>query len=235
MTSLNWSDLSGMEFMFVLHMITLFTFLNLNLRRLLEFTDFFSLGSIYFRWAVLLKQLSESLQASSYHKISSLVMLHHMHQPHQKLLLPWVVETLGKAGINSKTFKAHATCFVSTSAAYNKGLSLSEIGKAAGWSNFTIFAKFYNQPVEVNNFGFRTLNGTLQISICVTLRYIFYFETLYAIRCVIMYSSFNINQVLHIFQRLSGIIAYTCALKSCIKIFWGSRSRLREETFSISN
>ena len=195
MTSLNWSDLSGMEFMFVLHMITLFTFLNLNLRRLLEFTDFFSLGSIYFRWAALLKQLSESL-------------------------LPWVVETLGKAGINSKTFKAHATCFVSTSAAYNKGLSLSEIGKAAGWSNFTIFAKFYNQPVEVNNFGFRTLNGTLQISICVTLRYIFYFETLYAIRCVIMYSSFNINQVLHIFQRLSGIIAYTCALKSCIKIFW---------------
>ena len=220
MTSLNWSDLSGMEFMFVLHMITLFTFLNLNLRRLLEFTDFFSLGSIYFRWAVLLKQLSESLQASSYHKISSLVMLDHMHQPHQKLLLPWVVETLGKAGINSKTFKAHATCFVSTSAAYNKGLSLSEIGKVVGWSNFTIFAKFYNQLVHVNNFG---------------LRYIFYFETLYAIRCVIMYSSFGINQVLHILQRLSGTIVYTCPLNFCMKIYWGSRSRSREETFSIPN
>ena len=75
MTSLTWSDLSGMEFMFVLHMITLFTFLNLNLRRLLEFTDFFSLGSIYFRWAALLKQLSESLQTSSYHKIYLFVKL----------------------------------------------------------------------------------------------------------------------------------------------------------------
>ena len=88
-------------------------------------------------------------------------MLHHIHQPHQKLLLPWVVETLGKAGINSKTFKAHATCSVSTSAAYNKGLSLSEIGKAAGWSNFTIFGKFYNKPLDVNNFRLRILNGAL--------------------------------------------------------------------------
>ena len=48
-----------------------------------------------------------------------------------------------------------------TSAAYNKSLLLSEIGKAAGWSNFTIFAKFYNKPVDVNNFGLRILNGTL--------------------------------------------------------------------------
>ena len=72
-----------------------------------------------------------------------------------KAIALWVVEILGKAGINTKTFKAHATRSVSTSAAYNKGLSLSEIGKAVGWSNFTIFAKFYNQLVHVNNFGLR--------------------------------------------------------------------------------
>ena len=66
-----------------------------------------------------------------------------------KTIARWVVETLGKAGINTKTFKAHATRPASTSAAYNKGLSLSEIGKAAGWSNFTTFAKFYNKPVDV--------------------------------------------------------------------------------------
>ena len=137
-----------------------------------------------------------------------------------KAIALWVVETLGKAGINTKTFKAHATRSVSTSAAYNKGLSLSEIGKVVGWSNFTIFAKFYNQLVHVNNFG---------------LRYIFYFETLYAIRCVIMYSSFGINQVLHILQRLSGTIVYTCPLNFCMDIYWGSRSRSREETFSIPN
>ena len=78
-----------------------------------------------------------------------------------KTIARWVVETLGKAGINTKTFKPHATRSASTSAAYNKGLSLSEIGKAAGWSNFTTFAKFYNKPADVNNFGLRILNGTL--------------------------------------------------------------------------
>ena len=67
----------------------------------------------------------------------------------------------GKAGINRRTFKAHATRFASTSAAYNKALSLSEIGKAAGWSNFTIFGKFYNKPLDVNNFHLRILNGAL--------------------------------------------------------------------------
>ena len=120
-----------------------------------------------------------------------------------KAIALWVVEILGKAGINTKTFKAHATRSVSTSAAYNKGLSLSEIGKAVGWSNFTIFAKFYNQLVHVNNFG---------------LRYIF---------CI--------NQVLHILERLSGTIVYTCPLSFCMNIYWGSRSRSREETFSIPN
>ena len=85
-----------------------------------------------------------------------------------KTIAHQVVETLGKAGINTKIFKAHATRSASTSAAYNKGLSLSEIGKAAGWSNFTTFTKFYNKPVDVNNFGLRILNGTLQINTCIT-------------------------------------------------------------------
>ena len=66
------------------------------------------------------------------------------------------------------------------------GLSLSEIGKTAGWSNFTTFAKFYNKPVDVNNFGLRILNGALQINTCVPYRFIFYFVTLYTVRCVIM-------------------------------------------------
>ena len=72
-----------------------------------------------------------------------------------------VVETLGKARINTKTFKAHAARSASTSATYNNDLSLSEIGKAAGWSNFTTFAKFYNDPLDVSNFDLRILNGTL--------------------------------------------------------------------------
>ena len=78
-----------------------------------------------------------------------------------KTIACWVVGTLGKAEINTKIFKAHARRSASTSAAYNKGLSLSEIGKAAGWSNFTTFAKFYKKPIDINNFGLRILNGTL--------------------------------------------------------------------------
>ena len=48
-----------------------------------------------------------------------------------KAIACWAVETLGKAGIYTRTFKAHATRFSSTSTAYNKGFSLSEICKAA--------------------------------------------------------------------------------------------------------
>ena len=77
-----------------------------------------------------------------------------------KAIALWLVETLEEAGINTKPFKAYATRSASTSATYNKGISLSEIGKASGWSNFTTFAKFYKKPVDVNNFGLRTLNGT---------------------------------------------------------------------------
>ena len=77
-----------------------------------------------------------------------------------KTIARWVVETFGKAGINTKTFKAHATRSASTSTAYNKGLSLSKIDKTAGWSNFTTFVKFYNKLKDVNNFGLRILNRT---------------------------------------------------------------------------
>ena len=43
---------------------------------------------------------------------------------------------------------------------------MSKIGKAAGWSNFTTFVKFYNKPVHVINFDLRILNRTLLKNIC---------------------------------------------------------------------
>ena len=58
-----------------------------------------------------------------------------------KTIVRWVLETLGKAGI--------------ASTGYNKGDSLTQIDKAAGWSNFATFAKFYNKPVDVKSFGLR--------------------------------------------------------------------------------
>ena len=71
----------------------------------------------------------------------------------------WVVETLEKSGINTTTFKAHSTRAASTSSARCKGLSLTEIAKAAGWSNFSTFGKFYNKPINDVNFGSSIFNG----------------------------------------------------------------------------
>ena len=82
------------------------------------------------------------------------------HKPvSPKTINRWVVETLEKYGINKTTFKAHSTRAASTSSARCKGLSLTEIAKAAGWSNFSTFGKFYNKPINDVNFGSNILNG----------------------------------------------------------------------------
>ena len=47
-----------------------------------------------------------------------------------------VVEILEKSGINATTFKAHSTRSALTFLASCKGLSLTEITKAAGWTIF---------------------------------------------------------------------------------------------------
>ena len=69
--------------MFILPMIILLPFFNLNLRRsskefssciLPEFTGLFSLGSVQFPWVALIKMLSKSLH-SSYHKVYLLTKL----------------------------------------------------------------------------------------------------------------------------------------------------------------
>ena len=82
------------------------------------------------------------------------------HKPvSPKTIARWVVKTSEKSGINTTTFKAHSTCAASTSSARCKGLSLTEIAKAAGWSNFSTFGKFYNKPINDVNFGSNILNG----------------------------------------------------------------------------
>ena len=82
------------------------------------------------------------------------------HKPvSPKTIARWVVETLEKSGINTTTLKAHSTRAASTSSARCKGLSLTEIAKAAGWSNFSTFGKFYNKPINDVNFGSNILNG----------------------------------------------------------------------------
>ena len=71
------------------------------------------------------------------------------------------------AGIDL-TFTAHSTRSASTSKAYNEGLSLKDINKAAGWSNkCETFRKFYNMPLK-RNFGKVILNSLPTSSSSVT-------------------------------------------------------------------
>lgn len=65
----------------------------------------------------------------------------------------WLKTVLVKSGI--KGFTAHSTRHASTSAAFKKGIDISIIKNAAGWSRDSqVFAKFYNRPVcsEKENF-----------------------------------------------------------------------------------
>ncbi|CAD6241301.1 GSCOCG00002629001-RA-CDS, partial [Cotesia congregata] len=60
-----------------------------------------------------------------------------------------------------KKFTAHSTRHASTSRAYEKGVTIEEIKKVAGWSQHSqVFAKFYNQPIQLkeNNFASTVLS-----------------------------------------------------------------------------
>ena len=79
------------------------------------------------------------------------VALHKLVSP--KTIAYWVVETLERSGINTATFRAHSTHSASTSSARWKILSLTEIAKTAGWTNFSKSGKFCNKSVNDINFG----------------------------------------------------------------------------------
>ena len=68
----------------------------------------------------------------------------------------WVKETLKLAGINTDIFSSHSTRSAAVSKAKSLGLSISEINRAAGWSNSRTFGLHYNKPIIDINFG-RTL------------------------------------------------------------------------------
>ena len=75
------------------------------------------------------------------------------HKPvSSRTLARWVSDILHKAGIHTKTFKSHSLRSASTSNAFSGGLSLTEIAKAAGWTNVETFGKFYNKVNFIVNF-----------------------------------------------------------------------------------
>ena len=65
---------------------------------------------------------------------------------------PGVSDILYKVGIHTKTSKSHSLRSALTSNVFSGGLSLTEIAKAAGWTNVKTFGKFCTEPVIDNNF-----------------------------------------------------------------------------------
>ncbi|KAL7304020.1 hypothetical protein TKK_0003490 [Trichogramma kaykai] len=64
----------------------------------------------------------------------------------------WIKSMLNKAGIDTSRFTGHSTRHASASTANRNGIDIRTIKLTAGWSEkSTVFARFYNQPVERSN------------------------------------------------------------------------------------
>ena len=59
----------------------------------------------------------------------------------------WCKVIFGKAGIDIEKYSLHSTRSASTSKAKIKGVSLTEINKAAGWKETSTFRTFYDKPI----------------------------------------------------------------------------------------
>ena len=81
--------------------------------------------------------------------------------PPHKLVTPktiarWVLSFLQDSGIDINKFGTHSTRSAATSKASKLGMSLEEIGKAAGWSNLSTFRRHYKKPITAKeNLGQR--------------------------------------------------------------------------------
>ena len=94
--------------------------------------------------------MEESGRGEGKTKIGSLFLSY--APPHNPILsgtiAKYVVSILEAAGIDIISFSAHSCRGAATSAAAKRGLSLTQIQKAAGWSNAQTFAKFYQRRSE---------------------------------------------------------------------------------------
>ena len=60
----------------------------------------------------------------------------------------WIRNVFKDVGIDTTKFGAHSTRAASTSAAAKAGKPIEVILKSAGWSNWGIFAKFFQKPIN---------------------------------------------------------------------------------------
>ena len=85
-------------------------------------------------------------------KIGPLFLSYANHKPIKSgTIAKCIVVMMEQAGINISAFSAHSCRGASTSAA-KRSLLLADIQKAAGWTNCSTFARYYDRLV-MGNFG----------------------------------------------------------------------------------
>ena len=72
----------------------------------------------------------------------------------------WIKDVLQLAGIDTESFSAHSTRSASTSYAASKGVSISDILKAANWSSSSTFEQFYYRPNNSDTYSTTILQST---------------------------------------------------------------------------
>ena len=60
----------------------------------------------------------------------------------------WLKEILGKAGVDTSTFKAHSVRGASSTAASEKGVLIEDFLRTADWSSDSTFQRFYYRPSQ---------------------------------------------------------------------------------------
>ena len=65
----------------------------------------------------------------------------------------WLKEILGKAGVDTSTFKAHSVRGASSTAASEKEVLIEDIFRTADWSSDSTFQRFYYRPSQQNSYA----------------------------------------------------------------------------------
>ena len=104
----------------------------------------------------------------------------------------WLKEVMQRAGIDTGVFKPHSTRSASVSAAKRRGVSTSDILKAAQWSRESTFQRFYYRPLDSSDFGIQVLRYQEDVSTDNALNYtLSYMKPCNDVELVISQASFR--------------------------------------------
>ena len=78
-----------------------------------------------------------------------------INKPHQEVsrdtISRWCKTILAQCGIDISVYSSHSSRAAASSMAKQRGVSLPQIARFAGWSGERVFAKFYDKPIIVDN------------------------------------------------------------------------------------